>query len=964
MKCYSLKNPRNFVIESYVYLISYFFFFFFSFAFCQIISDTKKSVIYGNEPAILDSDRFSEISLDQTVDSEPIYSTAQQVYNPLQNLEPFIAEPDNRDESTFNPIAQATAIKDSLSQLPGVASSVLSSFSSILKGTSTSPQPSTPKNEPNLETYDPAPVLNQYQYPYYNYDQSSQSVETAPGPPPTFYSPTDSAILQPSSTLSSTDAQPSNSYRLKERKKIAYAPIPGFNANTVQTSDSILPTPPSATVIDSNIPKSNSSFSLTSFFSSPLIDKIQNTVLPPSKSIEQQSPDTIDISVQQTQSSTVTSNYSAPTQFFNPQAFNTQPFATKTNVSQPSIVNAFAAPSSAASNPQIFIPNTSAPTAAAPIFNPTVSSNLPPSIPLIPSQATVYPIEQAYLPPTALSLPVSSSTSAVSSPSQSPFPFQPPTSANATQSNLVPLQSYQKQSAQFPVPGPITATTQLPPSAAPQASTGYRLKGKPHYRRPPTESSYNTIPSQIQPLQKPLFNSFSSESTATSSNPAVNIFNPFAATADTPVQPSLSQSSTDSTFFVPQTASQINIFHPAAYQSEPTVPSQQLQPVIATLPPSISPLLSDSALSNPRSTTSPIAFLPSNASETPEAIPLNPVPQAVLSRPPTLPPTLPPRQNQPLPFVASIFDPTSTIHQTETSPFAEHQPQLLSTQPAHSQTVSFFAPTTEVKPHPTKTPSPALSADSSNNLQQSSTSHQQNTQNIFNLFESNAVQAQDFNPFRNQSLNNIDDTLNNLSLDSDNNNTSANNNSNESNELTPIDEPIQSEASVIDPKSFFNNNFVDDTPSTSASNNTNEFQIQNFFNNPPPLSDTQEVVQDKNFNFIGTNLLNKRIEKIASAVTRTGTDTSETLSLASCIVEPASSAQSEFSEYAEPPSNDIINRSVNTIYSSAAAAVAATASKQVSLRKAKKKIVQSQMLEFVANHTVCMIQSSRPIKYI
>lgn len=45
-------------------------------------------------------------------------------------------EPQHRDETIFSPLAQATAIKDSLSQLPGVASSVFSSFSSILKGTS------------------------------------------------------------------------------------------------------------------------------------------------------------------------------------------------------------------------------------------------------------------------------------------------------------------------------------------------------------------------------------------------------------------------------------------------------------------------------------------------------------------------------------------------------------------------------------------------------------------------------------------------------------------------------------------------------------------------------------------------------------------------------------------------------------------------------------------------------------
>lgn len=180
--------------------------------------------------------------------------------------------------------------------------------------------------------------------------------------------------------------------------------------------------------------------------------------------------------------------------------------------------------------------------------------------------------------------------------------------------------------------------------------------------------------------------------------------------------------------------------------------------------------------------------------------------------------------------------------------------------------------------------------------------------------------------------------LTHLSLESDNNNISAVENPNE----PVVDESVQAETRVINPSSFFNNNFADDAPPTSALNNTNEFQIQNFFNNPPPLSDTQEVVQDKNFNFIGTNLLNKRIEKIASAATKTGADGSETLSIASYIVEPASSAQSEFSEYAEPSSIDIINRSVEKIYSS----VAASAIVQVS-SQCEKRIKKSFKVIFV-----------------
>lgn len=135
-----------------------------------LIADSTTSVIYGTEPALLESDKFSEISLDQTVDVDQQFAALQSQTNrknyikfsyqellikftsiifilnkkkslALQNLDAFsssatLDEPQHRDETIFSPLAQATAIKDSLSQLPGVASSVFSSFSNILKGTS------------------------------------------------------------------------------------------------------------------------------------------------------------------------------------------------------------------------------------------------------------------------------------------------------------------------------------------------------------------------------------------------------------------------------------------------------------------------------------------------------------------------------------------------------------------------------------------------------------------------------------------------------------------------------------------------------------------------------------------------------------------------------------------------------------------------------------------------------------
>lgn len=167
-----------------------------------------------------------------------------------------------------------------------------------------------------------------------------------------------------------------------------------------------------------------------------------------------------------------------------------------------------------------------------------------------------------------------------------------------------------------------------------------------------------------------------------------------------------------------------------------------------------------------------------------------------------------------------------------------------------------------------------------------------------------------FNPFHQQINPNIvaqpqsEDTINtgiqNLSLDKENN------------FLTPKED--NKDQSSIDPISFFNNNIPtsqNQFSSNSISTPANEFTIQNFFNNPPLLSDVQEDVQDSNYNLIRTDILNKRIERVARAEHNLfGNESPETLSIASVIAEPPSSAQSEISEYAEPPVADVIPQSV------------------------------------------------------
>lgn len=254
------------------------------FVFSLFFSDLAKSVIYGSEPAIVDSDKLSEISLDQTNESENYVDSAPTDYNPLQNLDTFTPESDTKlkEEENFNPLAaQATAIKDSLSQLPGVASSVFSSFSSILKGTSPNPQINKVDDVLDQQTTE---QTNSIYYNPYSYPQSSESAQDIPTVAPIFYSPSDTHLLQRDSNPLSANENSSNLYRLKERKK-TYAPVPGLNASgepvrAFSPNTSCLSTSGSVPQYEQSQQKENSSFSLSSLFSAtPLIDKIQSTVL-------------------------------------------------------------------------------------------------------------------------------------------------------------------------------------------------------------------------------------------------------------------------------------------------------------------------------------------------------------------------------------------------------------------------------------------------------------------------------------------------------------------------------------------------------------------------------------------------------------------------------------------------------------------------------------------------------------
>lgn len=462
------------------------------------MTDSTKSVIYGTESAVLDSDKFSEISLDQSVDAEQQYSVPPaHDYNPLQNLDTFSAPTfeeqqrshQYREESPFNPLAQATAIKDSLSQLPGVASSVLSSFSSILKGTTSNPSTDIGSNfqaqyqeaDRSYQCfYDPTTIVQQQQ-------STEQSAELAPLVAPTFYSPSDPSLLvRPEASLSPSSVQSNNTYRLKERKK-QYAPIPGLNANItnippnlnaspspafVQSAQPIQPHIPS---VDYNQPKPANSFSLSSFFGAPLLDKIQSTVLPR----ESETPQTYNTDFgDNLEQLSVTSFGSVPSADISssqplpvPQPFHPNQFNTSLPSQLPSqqVQNA-----SVLNNPTSVLSNQ--PPALSTFFNPVLSSaplNTAQQLPFAQSQSNYNQFPRVPSP-------------------QSDSNFSAPPSASISPA----LSQHSIPSAYLP-PSQIST---LPPSGQSQPLS-YRLQGKAHYKKP-TQSffaEYNRPSAQVVP---------------------------------------------------------------------------------------------------------------------------------------------------------------------------------------------------------------------------------------------------------------------------------------------------------------------------------------------------------------------------------------------------------------------------------------------------------------------------------
>lgn len=313
-----------------------------------MFSEPTRPVIFGKEPAILDTETFSEISLDQPSDVE----TYPPPPNPLQD--------DTEYSKTFNPLTQATHLTASLSQLPSVASSVFSSFSNILRGNSPTPVTSSDQ-QPQIDSYNVLPAQPLADVPFINSSLPYQSEEsTEPAVAPTFYSTNDPAFLPPAPTLSPPppiSASSGNAYRLTTKRKI-YAPAPGLSHQdnqTVPTSGFPAHVPHSSSLSQpivepnfqvnqstayqntaANQSSSQNKFSLTSFFATPLLEKITGS----SVSQAQEAPSAAKPDLYTIQST----NPPASVNFIDPGLFNTNPvtgntqtsFLTEQQPSQPS----------------------------------------------------------------------------------------------------------------------------------------------------------------------------------------------------------------------------------------------------------------------------------------------------------------------------------------------------------------------------------------------------------------------------------------------------------------------------------------------------------------------------------------------------------------------------------------------------------------------------------------------------
>uniref|UniRef100_A0A182XIA6 DDHD domain-containing protein n=1 Tax=Anopheles quadriannulatus TaxID=34691 RepID=A0A182XIA6_ANOQN len=262
---------------------------------------SSQQTVTGTIPELpQDTDSFSEIDLTASSESQAPSRPPTIDYNPLQDLEDSdgragpVQYGDTGEQSGGSYLQQTSALTAQFAaQLPNVASTVFSTFSRVIKGTSPAPpaaappsyesdpsaahvvgtygspaefQTTTPSNSNNnsnpstlgplinSSAYDPSSAFGAPPQTAPDDRQHSEG-QLAAGPPPpapTFYNPEQvpsAAGLPPPTAHGGI----SNTYRLGGSKKKTYAHIPGLNTTTAQpvlgsaassAPNAAVPTPP------------------------------------------------------------------------------------------------------------------------------------------------------------------------------------------------------------------------------------------------------------------------------------------------------------------------------------------------------------------------------------------------------------------------------------------------------------------------------------------------------------------------------------------------------------------------------------------------------------------------------------------------------------------------------------------------------------------------------------------------
>uniref|UniRef100_A0A182QDM0 DDHD domain-containing protein n=1 Tax=Anopheles farauti TaxID=69004 RepID=A0A182QDM0_9DIPT len=242
---------------------------------------SSQQTVTGTVPELpQDTDSFSEIDLNAASETQAWSRPPTIDYNPLQDLEESdgrsgaggpLGDDDGEPSAPSSYLQQTTAITAQFAaQLPSVASTVFSTFSRVIKGSSPAP-PSAPSsssyaNEPssyggaygdsqpefqsvpnpyvlpssssvapliNSSAYDPSASYpatgDQQQFGGTQSAAGQAQLSSPPPPPPTFYNPEQVPTSAAAGVPPPTAPGLANTYRLGGTKKKTYAHIPGLS---------------------------------------------------------------------------------------------------------------------------------------------------------------------------------------------------------------------------------------------------------------------------------------------------------------------------------------------------------------------------------------------------------------------------------------------------------------------------------------------------------------------------------------------------------------------------------------------------------------------------------------------------------------------------------------------------------------------------------------------------------------